>query len=491
MIEKLVLVTGANGFIASRLIPRLLRDGYRVRLLARKPERLKGRTWLPQVEVRGGNTSDIESLVAAMEGVHTVYYLIHSMSSGRGYTEIERESARRFAAAAEAAGVQHVIYLGGLANPRDPHLSPHMRSRIETGEVLRRGRVPVTEFRAGVIAGAGSISFEMVRFLTECFPILPGPSWLRNQAQPIASENVIDYLMLSLEKPEARGAIYEMGGPEQMPYGDVMLQYARSRGLKRRVFALPGIPIWWMAMFVDRLTPVPYPIATALVGGLQSDSSVTDDSARRMFPEVRLISYEAALGAALHDLTPARLERVWEGMGTDTANFRHEGFIVDYRTRTVKAPPSTVFEQLLRMGGRNHWPYADWLWRLRGCLDRIVSTQRAHKNTTEANTGMPSVVNRRSDNPGLEVGQAVDYYRVEAFEPGRLLRLRSTLRAPGEGWLEWRVDPKTAETSQLTQTAFFAPRGLASFLYWFALGPLHEFVLRGLIGALRRRSESA
>ena len=474
-----MLVTGANGFIASRLIPRLLAGGYRVRAMARKPERLAGRLWRTQVDVRRGSTTDMESLSAAMAGVHTAYYLIHSMSSGRGYTEIERESARRFAGAAEAAGVHHIIYLGGLANPEDPQLAPHMRSRIETGEILRQGRVPVTEFRAGVIAGAGSISFEMIRFLTECFPILPGPSWLRNQAQPIASENVVDYLMAGMEKTEARGAVYEMGGPEQMPYGEVMLRYARRRGLRRRLFTLPGIPIWWMALIVDRLTPVPYPIATALVGGLQSDSSVMDEAALRMFPEIKLIRYEEAIGAALNELAPSRLERVWEGMDRDAANIRHEGFIVDYRRRAINAPASAVFEQVIRTGGRNRWAYADWLWRLRGFADRLVSPQRTIRGAMESRDMVSSV------------GDFVDHYRVEALEPGRLLRLRSTLRAPGEGWLEWRVEAQTPGTSLLTQTAFFAPRGLAGFLYWFAFGPMHQLVFRGLIGALKRRSECA
>ena len=193
-----------------------------------------------------------------------------------------------------------------------------MRSRIETGEILRQGRVPVTEFRAGVIAGAGSISFEMIRFLTECFPILPGPRWLRNQAQPIASENVIDYLVAGLEKPEARGGIYEMGGPEQMQFGEVMLRYAHCRGLTRHLFTIPGIPIWWMALLVDWLTPVPYPIATALIGGLQSDSRVLDDAARAGLSGDSLLTFEQAVETALSELTPERLERVWEGLGAGT-----------------------------------------------------------------------------------------------------------------------------------------------------------------------------
>jgi uncharacterized protein YbjT (DUF2867 family) len=481
-----VLITGANGFIASRLVPRLLKGGYAVRLLVRRPETLSGRAWLPQVDVRAGSTSDEASMAPAMQGVHTAYYLVHNMSHGRGYVEIERQSATRFTAAAAAAGVQHIIYLGGLADSHDPHLAPHMRSRIETGEILRQGKVPVTEFRAGVIAGSGSISFEMVRFLSECFPILPGPRWLRNRAQPIASENVIDYLLAGLVKPEARGGIYEMGGPEQMQFGEVMLRYARHRGLKRYLFTIPGMPIWWMALIVDRLTPVPRPIATALIGGLQSDSRVVDEAAREMFPEITLLTFEQAIQAALGDLRPERLERVWEGLGRDVGNFRHEGFIVDYRTRTVNAPASAVFEYLMRMGGPRQWPYATWAWRLRGWANGLFSHPQSRGPSMRSSRDSQAV----APNGDIRVGTRLEYYQVEALEPGRLIRLRSMLHAPGAGWLEWRVESPTANTARLAQTAFFAPRGLPGFAYWLAMGPFHRVVLRGLIEAIRQRSES-
>jgi uncharacterized protein YbjT (DUF2867 family) len=478
----LVLVTGANGYIASRLIPRLLERGVRVRALARNVERLAGRDWLSRVEAMQGDTTQPDGLEAALEGVHTAYYLIHSMASGRGYIQIERKAASRFAEAAESAGVQHIIYLGGLADPQDEHIAPHMRSRIETGEVLRNGKVPVTEFRAGVIVGAGSISFEMIRFLTECFPLMPGPTWLNNKVQPVAAANVIDYLTAALERPQARGGIYQMGGPELMHYSDTMLRYAEIRGLKRKLITLPGIPIAFMARFVDWLTPVPYSIAIPLVGGLQSDSIVLDDLAWRTFPEIHVTPYRQAVNDALADLEPGRLERVWEGSSRDVVSLRHEGFFVDYRRLAVNAPVQAVYRTVSGLGGRGGWLYANWLWRLRGWLDDLVSPPRARRNT-RGRKGPEAAGSL------LQVGELVDYYRVEALEPGRMVRLHSELRAPGEGWMEWRVEPTHDHASILTQTAFFAPRGLPGFLYWFLLAPLHRLVFRGLIRAIGKRSE--
>ncbi|HEX8992175.1 MAG TPA: SDR family oxidoreductase [Anaerolineales bacterium] len=475
MTSKLILVTGANGYIAGLLIPRLLEKGYRVRALVRRPERLAGRLWLDRVEPLQGDVHEPGGLDPILAGVHTAYYLIHSMASGRGYTRIDLEAARRFAEAAQRARVEHIIYLGGLADPNARTLAPHMRSRIETGNTLRLGQVPVTEFRAGVITGPGSISFEMIRYLTECFPVLPGPNWLRNRVQPIAAANVVDYLVAALDHSEARGGIYELGGPEVMQYAQTMLRYARLRGLNRLLFTLPGVPIWLMARFVDWLTPVPYPIATPLVGGLSSDSIVQDPAARQMFPEVKPISYEEAVTTSLQALHPERIERVWVGMGHDAVNARYEGFFLDYRSVEVNAQPSKVWSVLAELGGENGWLYADWLWRLRGRIDRLLSPRRAEATAQ----------GRTSSETPPKVGDAIDYYRVEEIEENRLIRLHSELCAPGEGWMEWRIVGST-----LMQTAFFAPRGLPGFLYWYLLGPLHRLVFRGLIREIQRRGEA-
>jgi len=326
----LVLVTGATGYIASRLIPRLLDAGHRVRALARDPHRLEGRAWSASTDIFSGDVTDSPSALApALEGVHTAYYLVHNMSSGRGYTGREIEGARNFASACAAAGVRRIIYLGGLADP-EQHIAPHMRSRIETGNILRAGSVPVTEFRAGIIVGAGSISFEMIRFITELFPVIPGPRRLQNKSQPIAVQNVIDYLLAALDLNEGRGQVFEIGGPQVFFYKDLMLQYAQTRGLKRKLILVPYIPLWLMAWGVGLMTPVPRRIAYALIGGLSADSVVQRPEALTVFPEVQLIDFKSAARDALTDLHPARVERVWRS-GERLATLKREGFFILHR----------------------------------------------------------------------------------------------------------------------------------------------------------------
>jgi uncharacterized protein YbjT (DUF2867 family) len=329
--SKTILVTGATGYIAGRLIPQLLARGYKVRALARRPHLLRARAWFSQIDIFSGDVTDPASLAPALDGVHTAYYLIHNMTSGHGYTEIELQGARNFAEAAEKTNIQHIIYLGGLADP-EQSIAPHMRSRIETGVTLRQGNVPVTEFRAGVIAGSGSISFEMIRFMTELFPLIPGPHKLKtSKSQPIATENVVDYLLAALDNPNGRGKVFEIGGPDIFTYQDLMLKYAQSRGLKRGFFLLPYVPLWFMAFGIDLMTPVPYPIAYALVGGLSGDSIILHDDAIKIFPEVKLIDFDSAAGEAMKRLHPQNVERVWEDGHSRTKTLKHEGFFIHQR----------------------------------------------------------------------------------------------------------------------------------------------------------------
>ncbi len=271
------------------------------------------------------------TLAHVFDGVESAYYLIHNMSQGGDYTSIEQDAARNFAHSAEQSGVEHIIYLGGLADP-EQHIAPHMRARIETGKVLREGRVPVTEFRAGVIVGSGSISFEMIRFMTELCPIVPGPSWMKNRSQPIAIENVIDYLVAALENRNGQGQVFEIGGSMVTTYRDLMLRYARARGLKRSMLLVPGMPLWFMAFGVGLLTPVPYTIAHALIGGLSSDSLVKHPEALQAFPKVKLIDFDTATKDALTKTHPEHIERVWADGKPGTRFLKHEGCFILYNS---------------------------------------------------------------------------------------------------------------------------------------------------------------
>ena len=432
--DKIILVTGATGYIASRLIPRLLDHGYRVRCLARDPLRLQGRAWSRYVDVVQGDVMTSSTLGPALDGVHTAYYLVHNMSYGRGYIERELRSARLFAAAAEEAGLEHIIYLGGLADP-DGQIAPHMRSRIETGRVLREGSVPVTEFRAGVIIGSGSISFEMIRFMTESFPIVPGPAWMKNEAQPIAIQNVIDYLFAALENFNGYGQVLEIGGPDNMIYGDLMLGYARIRGLKRRMVLLPGIPLWFMAFGVGIMTPVPYPIAYALLHGLSADSTVKHPEALKIFPEVKRVGFDEATKDALEKTHPSHIEHVWEDGKRKSTSIKHEGCFIHERGAHIGAPPEKVFCTIEQLVHKENW-------------------------AVEVSTKTKFIV-------------------------------RINQRTFGEQWIEWRVVHAVSPAcATLTQTVFFSPRGLPGFLYWYVLYTFHLFRFRGLIHKIVKKSEN-
>ena len=375
---------------------------------------------------------DPSTLAPALDGVHTAYYLIHNMSSGRGYTERELVAARNFAKAAEQAGVEHIIYLGGLADP-EQHIAPHMRSRIETGVVLRQGKVPVTEFRASVIAGSGSISFEMIRFMTELFPIVPGPAWFNNKCQPIAVQNVVDYLCAALTNSNGRGGVFEIGGPEITYYKDLMLKYAQARGLKRRLMLLPYVPLWFMAFGVGLMTPVPRPIAHALIGGLSADSVVKHPEALAVFPEVKLIGFEEAARDALNQLNPAYIERVWDDGHHNDKLVKHEGCFILHREIKVTASVEKVFQAVSRFANKPNW-------------------------------------------------------QVEFNEADERVVICVKNQPAGEKWVEWRASRNNIST-YLTQTVFFAPRGLGGFAYWYLLYPFHVLALRGLLRAIAREAQ--
>lgn len=433
---KTLLVTGATGYIASRLIPRLLAAGYNVRCLARHPERLKGRGWYPLVEVIAGDVTRPETLPAAMQGISAAYYLIHSMSSGHGYDRIDLQSARNFSEAARDAGVEHIIYLGGLADPADHQLALHLKSRIESGAALCEAGVPVTEFRAGVIVGPGSVSFEMIRFIAEQFPLMVGPDWLRHRSQPVATCNVLDYLVAALNTAEVRGKVVELGGQETFSYIEVMSQYASIRGLRRLPLLLPFVPLWLMAFFIDLLTPVERSYAYPLVEGLQNDSLVLDRAPLSLFPDIVIMDYATSVRLALQETHPAKMERIWlDQQGQDDVQLKHEGMFIDYRQARLAAAPVPVLQALQRR-----------------VLEQTFRLGSLH-------------------------GFRLDYLGDDC------LRLSVSQDIPGSAWLEWKLLPDAGGTL-LEQTAFFAPKGLPGFLSWYLLNPFYRSLLAKLLKEL-------
>ncbi len=408
MAAKRILVTGASGYIAGKLIPRLLAAGHSVRSMVRTREKIAYRSWASQVEIVEADVSLPETLVAALAGIDTAYYLIHNMSSGNGYREIELSGAEAFALTAEEAGVKHIIYLGGLADPEDK-IAPHMQSRIETGITLRQYPVPVTEFRAGVIVGPGSISFEMIRYVCEQLPVLIGPTWLMHLSQPISAENVVDYLIAALENHSGQGQVFEIGGPERHTYADVMRILAQQRGFHRPMVLLPFLPISWMAALVGQLSPVPSKITYPLIEGLKSDSIVKDPKALTVFPEIQPTGYRQAVQDSLEKLHPDHLDRVWVRGVEDIPRLKHEGFFVTCLHFPLQANPHAVIEQL------------------------------------------SAYAQSRLDNYQIKV-QTGDCILLENKTPF------------GTRWLEWEVVEDESTNLHLRQTGFYAPKGLSGFI---------------------------
>ncbi len=475
--RPLVLVTGATGYIGGRLIPRLLAAGHRVRCLSRNPQRLAGRAW-PGVEFARGDVSDPASLEAALVGVAQAFYLVHAMGEDSpDFRGRDLRQALTFAEAAAKAGVRRIIYLGGLGDSTG-HRSDHLASRHEVGTALGSMGVPVLEFRAAVIVGSGSASFEMIRHLTERLPIMITPRWVTTRCQPIGVRDVLAYLTEALEHPEVAG-IFEIGGRDVLEYRSMMLGYAEARGLRRIILPmnvpLPVLSVLW----VDLVTPIPLQLAGPLVEGMGTEVVVRDARALEVF-RVQPLSYREALALALQRLDEDGVETTWASSLSGEPEGRelgsHEGMLLERHHRHVKAPPQVVFETFCALGGESGWPAGNWLWQIRGLVDRALG-------------GMGMRRGRRHPTR-LRVGDPVDFWRVEALEPDHLLRLRAEMRISGNAWLQFMVKPE-GTGSRLEQTAFFEPHGLLGLLYWYASLPFHFFVFPVLVRALKRRAEAA
>jgi uncharacterized protein YbjT (DUF2867 family)/uncharacterized protein YndB with AHSA1/START domain len=481
--NNLVLVTGATGYVGGRLVPRLLENGYRVRVLVRDPRRLQGRPWLEAVEVVQGDVLDPETLPAALQDVQTAYYLIHSMEGKADFVERDRNGGRHFGLAAKAANVERIIYLGGLGNPED-ELSKHLRSRQLSGDALRQGGVPVTEFRAAIIVGSGSISFEMIRYLTERIPMMICPRWVFTHIQPIAIHDVLTYLLAAIQYPESSAEVIEIGGADVLTYGEMMLGYAAERGLKRRLIAVPVLTPHLSSYWVHWMTPIPAPIARPLIEGLRNEVVVRNDSARRIFPDIHPMGYQEAVHLALNKLDNGEVETIWSDALISSRGdvppvyLAHEqGLIIERREIEVKAPPEAVYRLFSSLGGKRGWLALNAAWQLRGALDRLLG-------------GVGMRRGRRSANE-VRVGDAIDFWRVEAIEPNHLLRLRAEMKVPGRAWLQFESRPQSNGRTKLVQTAFFEPKGLMGLLYWYLLYPIHAWIFGAMVHEIARQTEES
>jgi uncharacterized protein YbjT (DUF2867 family) len=477
----LILVTGATGYIGGRLVPRLLDAGYQVRVLVRDTARLQGRPWRESVEVIEGNVRDIESLRPALEGVKAAFYLVRSQVDEANSSQIDSTGARNFGQAAREAGTERIIYLGALGDPDKKH-ADLVRSQQITGDVLRESGLPVTEFQASLIVGSGSLAFEMIRYLTERVPIMVCPQWVKTRVQPIAIRTVLDYLEQSLVTPESENQVLQIGGSEVLTYRDMLRRYAKVRELPRGLITLPVLTPRLSSYWVHWITPVPASIARPLIDGFRYEAIVDNDMARRIFPGIRLLNYELSVRLALAHLETGDVETTWnDALATSQGDLKpvvltsHEGMLAEQRQSVVNAPPSAVYSAFSRLGGDRGWAYWNWAWRARGAMDRFI--------------GGVGMRRGRRDPYTLRVGDALDFWRVEAVEPDHMIRLRAEMKVPGDAWLQFDATPLDDSQTRLTQTAYFASKGLAGLLYWYVLYPIHGIIFSGMIRELSEEAE--
>jgi uncharacterized protein YbjT (DUF2867 family) len=465
-----ILVTGATGYVGSKLIPKLVKAGHQVTCMVRNRSRVSEHA-LVGARLVQADALNANSLLPVLDGIDVAYYLIHSMAGEKaGFAERDRHAARNFATAAKQAGVQRIIYLGGLTS-QTSKVSLHLKSRHETGAVLREFGPPVTEFRAGIIVGNGSVSFEMIRYLTERLPVMICPRWVITRTQPIAIGNVLEYLLAALDVPESVGEIIEIGGATVETYRSMMLIYARTRGLRRWLLRVPVLTPRLSSYWLNLVTPIPAAIARPLIEGLRTEVVCTSASAKRLFPAICPMTYTAAVEAALERPVPDEsLQHLFPENATH-ASVRREGLISDVRQASVNAPAEQVFAVLQGLGGKRGWLYANNLWQLRGWVDGV---------------GM-----RRGNNCDgpLKTGDYVDFWRAEQVTCPRSLLLRAEMKLPGRAWLQFLLSPEAKGQTRLSCWAWFEPRGLAGEIYWWLLYPIHYLIFRGMVRAIQTRSE--
>ncbi|MFE5536428.1 SDR family oxidoreductase [Streptomyces sp. NPDC056492] len=500
------LVTGATGYIGGRLVPELLDAGHRVRCLARSPEKLRDHPWAGRAETVRGDVTDAESVADALRGIDVAYYLVHALGAGSGFEDRDRTAARIFAEQARAAGVGRIVYLGGLTPAGIPvrELSPHLRSRAEVGDILLGSGVPTTVLRAAVIIGSGSASFEMLRYLTERLPVMVTPSWVGTRVQPIAVRDVLRYLVGSAAMPPEVSRAFDIGGPDVLTYEEMMRRYATAAELPHRLIVrVPMLTPRLSSHWIGLVTPVPRALARPLAESLRHEVVCAEHDIARYVPDPpgAPIGIDRAVSLALRKVREADVTTRWSSASLPGApsdplptdpDWAGGSLYTDRRERAVDASPAALWRVVEGIGGENGWYSFPLAWAVRGWLDRLA--------------GGVGIRRGRRDASRLRVGDSLDFWRVEAIEPGRLLRLRAEMRLPGLAWLEMYADPvppapqdqdrdrdrdrgAAVQSARYRQRALFHPHGLLGHLYWWSVSPFHAVVFGGMARNIARAAK--
>jgi uncharacterized protein YbjT (DUF2867 family) len=469
-----VLLTGSTGYIGRRLKQELLNDeNIELKLLVRNKKSISSLN--ENAQIIEGDTFNKESLKEALKDVEVAYYLIHSLSN-ENYKDLDKISAQNFLDVAALCGVKRIIYLGGLG-VKDENTSEHLLSRIETGEILSSNKnVQTIWLRAGVIIGSGSASFEIIRNLTEKLPIMTTPKWVNTKAQPIAVTDVLSYLHKSLYLDVKENLIVDIGS-EQLSYKNMMLKTAKVLGLKRILITLPFMSINLSSYWLNLFTPVPYAVAKALVEGLKSEVIIQNDHAKKYFPNIVPISYEDAVANAIKEIEENQVLSRWNDKSDDvweknSQNNISKAIFIDRKEEDISnLNPSKVYQSFIGIGGDNGWFDFDFLWELRGIIDKLIG-------------GVGLKRGRRSQ-CDLRISDCLDFWKVVDLKKDERLLLYAQMKLPGEAWLEFKI-----KDNKLIQSAYFYPKGVFGRLYWYALVPLHYFIFKNMIKSIIKKAKN-